>query len=329
MPSNVMLLGGVYLRPIGIEIEAATWNGIPAMDGHNYRLGNSDGKFIHDGSVTSGLEWASKPLLPKQFDRGQKLISTLVDSLLAISDDLQANGVMFDATCGYHVHVDARDWSYWEVAKVWANFIQVQHWVYLLCHPDREALNARRNRYYCNRYELGLAKVLRKLLRAGNSAVKQWMTQQLFLTTSEVIADTVRRQKREAAVARYNATARPTNNPGFTAKDLMAHKSFKYHNNRYYGFNIMPWHLQGTVEFRMQGHPLNSEDIVMWPLFVCNLTHRLLNGPVLTKEPATFEEFLAWLELPDVLKSYAQQKYEQFRQLRINTTVVPNYERLV
>lgn len=329
MPTNVMLFGGVYLRPIGIEIEAAAWGGIPALDNHNYKLGNTDGKFIHDGSVTSGLEWASKPIIPKQLDRNNKLTSTLVDSLLAISDDLQANGVLFDATCGYHVHVDARDWSYWEVTKVWANYINIQHWVYLLCHPDREAINVRRNRYYCNRYEVGLNKVLRKLLRAGNAEVKRWMTQQLFLTTSEVIADTVRRQQREAAVARYNATARPTNNPGFTAKDLMAHKAFKYHNNRYYGFNIMPWHLQGTVEFRMQGHPLNSEDIVMWPLFVCNLVHKLLNGPVLKKELPTFEEFLAWLDLPEVLNTYVQQKYEQFRQLRITTAVVPNYERLV
>jgi hypothetical protein len=324
-----MLLGGVVARPIGIEIEAASWGDIPARDGSVCQLGTAKGKFIHDGSVTSGLEWASSPILPKEFNRNKKLTSTLIDSLLTIADQIQSNGVTFDVTCGYHVHVDARDWSYWEVTKVWQNFIQIQHWMYLLCHPEREALNVRRNRYYCNRYELALAKILRKLLKSGNSEVKKWMTQQLFLTSTEAIADSVRRHQREILAARYNATTRPTPNVGFTAKDLMAHKSFKYHNNRYYGFNIMPWHLQGTVEFRMQGYPLTTEDIVMWPLVICNITHRLLNGPMLKKEPATFEEFIAWAELPDVLKNYVQQKYNQFRQLRINTTVVPNYERLV
>jgi hypothetical protein len=327
--TNVVKIGGVWQRPIGIEIEASSWGAIPAMDNHAYLLGNSTGKFIHDGSVTSGLEWASEPLVPKEYDSNHKLTSTLVDSLLAISDSLQQNAVTFDATCGYHVHIDARDWSYWEVTKVWANYINIQHWVYSLCHPDREALNARRNRYYCNRYELDLAKTLRKLLRKGNAAVKQWMTQQLFLTSTEVIADTTRRQLREALTPRYNANGRPTNNNGFSAKDLMAQKAFKYHNNRYYGFNVMPWHLQGTVELRMQGHPLDSEDIVLWPLLCCNLIHQLLNGPILIKELSSFDEFLYWAALPEFLNTYALRKQNQFRELYAVTNVNPNYARLV
>lgn len=325
LPIGSKILGSLHLRACGIEIEASHWGHVPAQDNTQYNIGPIGGRFIHDGSVTSGLEWASEPL-PVIHPNNNK---TLAEQLLQIGDHIDQSRVVFDNTCGFHVHVDARDFSYWELTKVWNNYIVVQNWMYQLCHPQRAALNARRNRYYCNKYEPALAKKLRFLLKQPNLDLKAWLMDQLFTVSTEVIKDSVRRHHRETVVPRYNATTRPLATHGIRPHDLDALKNYKYYNNRYFGFNIMPWFSQGTIEFRMQGYPLTSTDIVLWPLTVCHVVHVLLNGQLLYKEPSNFEDFLRVMQFPEVLQDYVTTKYTEFRQAHLDANMVQIYTELV
>lgn len=328
LPFKITQLGGFHLQPIGIEIEAANWGGLAELIGEQRTayFGICNGRFTHDGSVTSGYEWVSQIIQPFADNTDR---TTMPEVLLDIADSLELNKVVFDKTCGYHVHVDARDWSWWQLAKVWYNFINIQNQMYLMCSPYRESVNPLRERTYCNRYTPKLAKLLRQLLYKSNAEVKRWMTDQLYTLSTEVLTDTARRKHRERTTRRYNSTNRPLPTEGVSAQDLLRAKSYKYHNNRYYGFNIIPWHHQGTVEYRMQGHPLTSEDIVMWPLLVCNITHRLLNGRVLEQPLVTQEQFLSWLDGPPVLPDYVIKKQLQFKTEHDAKLVTPVYKELV
>lgn len=335
LPLKCATLRGYVLMNLGIEIEASNWQGRALPDGHRGPLGGVPGHWIHDGSVTSGVEWASEPMTVKPtraFD-AYHTSAGLVNDLLSIADAFDTHNLATDSTCGLHVHVDQRDISYWELVKIWANYIAIQPMIYRFSHPDREAMNVRRNRTYCNRYQTKLLKTLHRLLGAGTPELKAWITDQFFEASSEVLCDTARRQKRRNNTdnPRFNTNnGGPTNHLGITPRDLTALKRYKYHNNRYYGLNIMPWFNQGTIEWRTQGHPYNSNDIVLWPLACCNITNKLLNGPLLCKPlPNDLGVFLQWLQAPEEINNYLEGKYLQFKTAHTQTTVIPTYKELV
>ncbi len=334
LPHRSMTVSGFVLYTLGVELEAAAWGSLALRDQQKGRFGGIPGTWYHDGSVTSGMEWASAPIPAKPLAKPNNAPwsgTGLVNDLLSIADEFDVNHLTTDQTCGLHVHLDMRELSYWELVKIWYNYIAIQNMVYRFSHPDRERINERRNRTYCNRYTPILMRTLGKLLKAGNTELKAWVTDQFFESSTEAIRDGVIRERRrnDTSNPRFNGP-QPHTSTGITQRDLLAQKSHKYHNNRYYGLNIMSWFKQGTIEWRTQGHPYDSKDIVMWPLACCNMTNTMLNGPLLDKPmPNDLKVFLDWLRAPADIKTYLTTKYKQFEYAHETTTVKPTYKELV
>ena len=123
LPTSARVINSLQ-RPLAVEVELADWRGVERWIGEffNYQR-------VHDGSVRpSGNEMVSEPMAG----------DAVVLGLTELGCQLAHSGAIINNTCGFHVHVDATDFSYADLRRLLLlyKFFEDDIYEYLIT-PDR------------------------------------------------------------------------------------------------------------------------------------------------------------------------------------------------
>lgn len=231
-------------RILGTELELAQWGG---LQNDGTRLRNLNFMIDHDRSVSSGLEMVSSPLSGDQFIAG----------MLELGKTLAEHGCTTDRTCGFHVHVDGRDLSYWEIRRLVKIYSRVEEDIYnYILSPERT-----RNRDWVQSYYARCAGMYAPFLNTKVTNTNEIKVALIHTIYGENIPKGVTSK----------STWTELNNRGFTFK-----RSRKYGSEgtnvttalraRYWGLNLHSWFYRGSIEFRMKEGSVNVQELVCWPL---------------------------------------------------------------
>jgi hypothetical protein len=205
-----------FPRYAGVEIECGS-----SKDRPNFRelsrIIQRWGSGVHDdGSVNTrhGMEIVTAPACG----------DALVKQITEICDELVREGGIADASCGLHVHVDARDLATRDVLKLLRVYRKVEPGLYEIVAPSR------RGNHFSRPW--------------GDHFMEAGCFKKLPVETRSRMMD-VALYGSEAEAARIKA--RPTK-----------------HHVRYHGLNLNSILLHGTIEFRLHHGTVNKKKILMW-----------------------------------------------------------------
>lgn len=218
-------------RSLGVEVECATWGSLNTTIPPDRLMPNLGGTFVRDGSVKpSGLELVSGKLTGDSGLRG----------LYQLATTLKAHSATANSSCGVHVHVDAADFSMFELRRILIGWHKLQHSVFgTLVAEDRQ------HSYYCppNTYT---ADAWQRLLSCKLSTeISEWFYHSL-----------------------YGLRKRDEPNPMVFADRIRHFRATKYVNEaRRWALNFHSWMMRGTLEFRLKEGTVEPEDLFYWPLW--------------------------------------------------------------
>ena len=220
-------------RAIGVELELASWgsHGLSPSCYSDFlrQIPSFAGEFVRDSSVTpSGMELVSRKL------EGDNILIALAE----LCKGLHNSGASANRTCGMHVHVDAVDFSMydlrrmalaWEMLcpKLWGTLVEVE----------------RSTNYYCLANDLSTPE--RAALCAAGTAVEitDWFYQHLYGMSKDTYES---RDAWKAAITRK--------------------REHKYENPaRRKSLNFHSWMMRGTLEFRLKEGTVDPSDLTFWP----------------------------------------------------------------
>ena len=231
-------------RPLSVEVELAEWKGVLGWGGGTY----FHYMRVHDGSVVpSGQEMVSTPMTGDQ----------VVYGLSELGGTLAQRGATINNTCGFHVHVDATEFSYQDILRLLWLYLQFEDDIYnYLVTPDRVATR------YCKKLDA----LTHKLVGVG---VKSPQNKQL-------VRDVLYEMCLGGRPTRLYPPGQQDPRSGFktTIHTLRASKygagerqaTDRRRVMRYAGFNIYSWFHRGSVEFRMKEGLLDPVDMIGWTL---------------------------------------------------------------
>jgi hypothetical protein len=133
-------------------------------------------------------------------------------------------GATVTKDCGYHVHVDARDLTYWDMRRLIRLYARIENALFQVVSASRQTSQ------YCKRCG---DQYLRGLDRQ-NPRDRHAVTKAVYNVP---------------AVGRY------------TVSEL---KDSKYHHKRYAALNLHSWYYRGTIECRLHQGTVNAERVVNW-----------------------------------------------------------------
>ena len=239
-----------FKRAVSVEIEL-NYFGDPPIYRTQYRYAKN-AYTEHDGSVSgSNLEMIVPELL------GDKVVLGLTEIGVAMG----ASNCTVDASCGFHVHVDARDWQPLQVfslLELWEKFAKPIGYPYLFplrknnrnCTICYEAIDwyaetkaARDNAIKEGSLKAALVYSLYGLKKPGPTASAA--THKEYYTRVQTYA----KAKRGSANRVHNI------------------------NTRYMDLNLHSWMYRGTIEFRSHHGTMNSVEMVGWTLTALQLMH--------------------------------------------------------
>ena len=170
---------------------------------------------VKDGSLpSSGFEICTAPA------QGDKFLSLISELTSALADEDAKVG----RSCGYHVHVDARDFNYWDIRKLCILYAKIEPALVMMVPAHRQESD------YCQ--PCG-----HTYLRMGSPIGKEKSIKDQLV---KVVYD------------------------GGTKADLRRLKKSKYHDARYYALNLHSWVYRGTIECRLFGGTTNYWKITNW-----------------------------------------------------------------
>jgi hypothetical protein len=148
-----------------------------------------------------------------------------------------------DRKCGLHIHIDCRDHSFFDVAKLVKVYFLIENELYSLLPASR------RDNNYCKK----CAKHHMRLLESTEGLLK-------------------RRSKKVSEnryMPKFSANAKARLVYDASGEDIKSEKASKYNHNRYFGLNLHSWIYRGSIEFRMGAGTINASKIKSWAL-LCN-----------------------------------------------------------
>jgi hypothetical protein len=169
-------------------------------------------------------------------------------------------------SCGYHVHVDARDYSWFDVAtvfKVWVDFGRDIAYKYLW--PTR-ASNRFCFSFDNHRYRHAMENLMNfKTTKEAKQLLMlhMWGVQppsEAALRYDPDIGATFGRKMRAVARDKYGTWRIDQ----FSIEQQDA-------RGRYADFNVHSWRYRGTLEFRAHPGTTNTDDLIMWPITCLSL----------------------------------------------------------
>lgn len=234
-------------RPMGVEVELAAWGNL-----RNTPQQHLIWKAEHDGSVSSQQELVSSPLAGDAFVAG----------MLELGKNLAMNGCTVDNTCGFHVHVDARDLSWWEVRRVLDIYCRVEEDIYrYLLSPARISDPEYVQRFYsrCARYYSRVLTVPTK----DSTTIKQSLVKLIYELDK---LPNAQGKNWAASLERFNySRGRKYGNGGTNVATAL--------RARYWGLNLHSFFHRGTIEFRMKEGTVDVQELVCWPLLCGWIVH--------------------------------------------------------
>jgi hypothetical protein len=220
-------------RAIGVELELATW-GVYGQSKTTYDtllplLPHFAGAFVRDGSVSpSEMELVSKKM------EGDSVLLGLTELCTA----LHGSGATANETCGMHVHVDAADFSMYDLRRV------ILAWE-VLCPKlwGTLVLKRRSTNPYCTSNIL-LPSERERLCAAGTATeITDWFYHYLY------------------GVSKLNYDSHPQWRSVIRQK-----REHKYENPaRRQALNFHSWMMRGTLEFRLKEGTVDPGDLLWWP----------------------------------------------------------------
>jgi hypothetical protein len=179
---------------------------------------NWRGGIVHDGSIHGGSPFEINTA-PAQGD-------TFLTQVKEITDELKEIGAVANDSCGYHIHVDARDYTFFDVRKLIFLYDKLEDTLFDLM-PDVRRNNTR----YCARTAKKYIKDLEKF-----------------------------------AVPQENGKKIVENVYGVKNQSLASVRGEKYHNARYGALNIHSYIFRGTFECRLFEGTVSYENITNWAM---------------------------------------------------------------
>lgn len=238
-PGMALWWTGARLNTLPIvtwELEASRWGDMI------YDQFKSFGFTTHgDSSVTSGVEMVIPAI------KGDNLINVAVE----VGAVAELHRVRVDDTCGFHVHVDVRGRSVWQIAHIVKLYLAVERELYALCTPQR--VNCR----YARPFTL------------INKRVKEFL-ENTPTTTHEV--------KRELIKLVYGLDINNFTRDWRSWLEIKSAKPPNINANpdhpRYMGFNVFSFFYRGTLEFRMKEGTFNPVELIGWSVLCMALVER-------------------------------------------------------
>lgn len=161
---------------------------------------------------------------------------------------MSIGGVKFNASAGCHIHVDARDLGYIQIANMLRLYYYTEHALYHLIAKERRA------NHFCARcasgYMIALTRVSKALSQTKNDTQRAIIYRQAILNEL---------YKNKAVLTKS------------VPKTFVAGiRQDKGSGPRYRGLNLHSWIHRGTVEFRFPGHQPSAHDLQMMGIMLAN-----------------------------------------------------------
>lgn len=186
---------------------------------------------VRDGSLPdTGYEINTAPTSGQAF----------VANIAALCSALNADGAAVTTACGYHVHVDARDYTYMDLLRLVKVYARIELALFM------SVPRSRRSNYYCQPCgSMYLNRGIGAFLAPKAKRKAAWEARKL------------------AVHATYGADVS-------TVATQNAHKARaaqKYDGARYAALNLHSWFYRGTVELRLAAGTTNAEKVARWAVF--------------------------------------------------------------
>jgi hypothetical protein len=168
----------------------------------------------------------------------------LIDGITKMSEAFQRYGSAVDASCGYHVHIGAEEFSAYELRRLLTLYHRFEGLFYELVQEGRDKARPVRGemKAYCKRLEW----------------TEKWYTHLWKLQRSKDIRRYLIASLYPDYVGRGGRTTRI---------DMRTARKHKYEQCRYYGLNLHTWFERGTVEYRHHEGTLERERLLYWALW--------------------------------------------------------------
>lgn len=237
-----------------------------------------DGRWTQarDGSVTGGFEMVSSLL---GGDQG-------LGWLTRVLTHMRRTDASVDNTCGFHVHVDVRDLSYFELAKVLRLYLTIEQDIYAHLVEGSRSTNKYSFPYF------KLAEEIQSLFRRAawantNDKAREAFIRALYHPSFHLKSNDPRKKKKYTRLDE-SVAVRKNGKYGVPFSDVVPEASYQIPSgSRYLGLNLHSVFYRGTVEFRMKEGVTTSPELVYWPLFCLWLVQIAINMPMSVLDKAS------------------------------------------
>lgn len=207
----------LYHRYASIELEIAS------ADGHDRiraQCSTARTSVVTDGSLPdTGFELNLQPA------NGDALVDVINDTCRA----LKADGAKVTKDCGYHVHIDARDLNFFDIARLIRLYARIEPALFKCVAKSRRTAPRDGSTWYCAKCgDDYLAS-----LNANSSDVEEGIARGVYKESKA----SIERRKRS-----------------------------KYDSARYAALNLHSWLHRGTVECRLHHGTINASKVTNWAL---------------------------------------------------------------
>ena len=245
-------------RSIGVELEIANWKNLSmrpstAIPGVSYNTS-------HDWSVKpSETEMVLKPL------RGDAIIR----GMLGVSEAGITNQCELNDSCALHVHVGAKDLSYWEIRRLLEVYVRVEGEIYSkLIAPHRRELPSI---HYCQMLTGNHNHATCDRCRRYD---QQYPNHRVIPEPIEQVLTRMRmaRSTEDLKICLFRMLY-GIENPSHVPTLIQTRKGGHYEYCRYFGLNLHSWMHRTTVEWRMKEATFDPWEMVFWPLWCGWMVH--------------------------------------------------------
>lgn len=231
------------------------------------------GAIVDDGSLPqSGCEINTAPA------NGDKFVQQMTE----LGAALKAQGAKVNNQCGLHVHVDARDFTYYDLRRLLLAYTKIENALFSIVAPER--IHSR----YCRPCATGYAKNLNR--PEQNKDSKKRIISNIYgadLANGQISADFM-----------HNL------------------RNHKYNNARYSALNIHSWYFRGTIECRMHQGSKNPKHIINWGILWAGILDYAMKTPEsVIKQLPTGLESLIQMAPNNEVKDWIVERSVKFKKI--------------
>lgn len=228
------------------------------------------GSIVYDGSLPyTGFEIRTAPAAGDVFCR----------QIRELCQQLRFGNAEVDKSCGFHVHIDARDFSWWEIRRLILIYAKIEDALFEC------VTKSRRNSEFCERCGTRWLQALSK--------VKHNPKQAIIISNYPEIFD-YKHKQRKNEIERVRRSNR--------------------HETRYRALNIHSWMMRKTIECRLAAGTANPDKIIPWASLWANLLDEAVRNSEaqINQFPDNSEECLRLVSPNEAVWKWLQERKEQF-----------------